>query len=902
VDNKLKFCSHCGHLSRPRSGKCHNCSSELKSAGRSVEFLTSYYDALESGYGKYSLIGLLFIIQMPFTLFVLSAVAFLIQMTGGSLSPTFRTIAIGSFVVSTVGFILYTGCFYVLTDNINNISVFDSVPRIFAMLIYGTGFTLLIYGISAVLLIIPIVNILAFLGIAFGYGYLVVVTWRSYKRNKVDLVTAVSSLVAADGTLISSKCIDLLFRGSETTTAIHRNILVEFLENSPSTVHDFVTSHRMLPETKSMYADDGADKEKLLEIIFTAGEKQAARNSLSASLDCFRAVEELAEYFNLDSYVDKARTEADLKSDLITVNQYVNAQITSELADTAQNREEVINELFELGQEAREKGEFEKANQRFEAAENLACDHNMSEYLEAAEVERSETETQIQLAEFENQVDELFDIVQSAERAVDDGQYQKALQRFRTANDRLPPELLGQGPLQESHTELVHRVEDGFSKAGRHYLLSLLPESPTPLEKELLTLAVPEIIGETLTEIYEDTLPVDDYRTLIQEEHINSLSTAGAVIETYRKCRVKISNAVSQSNPYLSTLDATIEQSVAEGVEHSSQGREETEINSIPEINNESEFHGNNDDGHIRVVEEAVSVGAAFSESLASLVQAEKKCSSPSVASCLQAIQNVLLEDDRLRSKDAFQELEDVVESLEEVDSYVTAFPTLSIDSIVEDMTVAIQDGALIQLATFSNEFERINRLVEQEINGLATEIEAFLNKWEGHPAVNHGEWRRAVSRARETADPQPLLGPYSTMQEMQGAMWTQKGLQQFSWSAFEQLIANLYEQQGYETTVTPGSNDRGVDVWAENDLERVAIQVKQFAEGNVVGRPVIQKLESTLARGDADRIVIITSSTFANTAKQYAAESTNVELIDGDELITQLTKFDVPTAKLESK
>lgn len=92
-----------------------------------------------------------------------------------------------------------------------------------------------------------------------------------------------------------------------------------------------------------------------------------------------------------------------------------------------------------------------------------------------------------------------------------------------------------------------------------------------------------------------------------------------------------------------------------------------------------------------------------------------------------------------------------------------------------------------------------------------------------------------------------------------------------------------------------------GVDVWAEDATERVAVQAKRYQPGNTVGREVIQKLESTLARGEADKVAVVTTSEFAGTAEEYAVNSSAVELIDGEALVSQLNQSDVPAVEPDS-
>lgn len=100
----------------------------------------------------------------------------------------------------------------------------------------------------------------------------------------------------------------------------------------------------------------------------------------------------------------------------------------------------------------------------------------------------------------------------------------------------------------------------------------------------------------------------------------------------------------------------------------------------------------------------------------------------------------------------------------------------------------------------------------------------------------------------------------------------------------FEEFIASLFNSLGYKTSVTSRTGDYGVDVIAENDLERVAIQCKKYQGGNSVGNQTVQMLLGAmqLKRLKANRGIIITTSQFTKQA-YIQAEETDVELWDKD-------------------
>lgn len=104
----------------------------------------------------------------------------------------------------------------------------------------------------------------------------------------------------------------------------------------------------------------------------------------------------------------------------------------------------------------------------------------------------------------------------------------------------------------------------------------------------------------------------------------------------------------------------------------------------------------------------------------------------------------------------------------------------------------------------------------------------------------------------------------------------------------FEELVAKVWEKRGWDTTVTQGSNDRGIDVIAKKDSpfsQKHLIQAKKYASGNKVGAPEIQQYSSLRHQeADVDAIIVVTTSSFSRQAEQ-AAKDLNVKLIDGSTL-----------------
>jgi len=100
----------------------------------------------------------------------------------------------------------------------------------------------------------------------------------------------------------------------------------------------------------------------------------------------------------------------------------------------------------------------------------------------------------------------------------------------------------------------------------------------------------------------------------------------------------------------------------------------------------------------------------------------------------------------------------------------------------------------------------------------------------------------------------------------------------------FERLIKELFEVHGYQTELSGGNGDHGVDVIVHNDEgEKWIVQCKRYSGS--VGEPVVRDLYGTMLHEEAQRAYLITTGSFTAQAKAWAEEKPIV-LYDGDALI----------------
>jgi restriction system protein len=121
----------------------------------------------------------------------------------------------------------------------------------------------------------------------------------------------------------------------------------------------------------------------------------------------------------------------------------------------------------------------------------------------------------------------------------------------------------------------------------------------------------------------------------------------------------------------------------------------------------------------------------------------------------------------------------------------------------------------------------------------------------------------------------------------------------------FERLVLEVLQSMGYggklavATEHLGRSGDEGIDGRINQDalgLDQILVQAKCYAPNNVIGRPTIQAFVGSLAGQGVNKGVFITTSSFADTARDYVqrGSSLKVVLIDGEMLIDLMIKHGI--------
>tara|TARA_Y100000996_G_scaffold391037_1_gene352721 strand:+ start:1921 stop:2607 length:687 start_codon:yes stop_codon:yes gene_type:complete len=88
----------------------------------------------------------------------------------------------------------------------------------------------------------------------------------------------------------------------------------------------------------------------------------------------------------------------------------------------------------------------------------------------------------------------------------------------------------------------------------------------------------------------------------------------------------------------------------------------------------------------------------------------------------------------------------------------------------------------------------------------------------------------------------------------------------------YEKYVANYFQNKGYKVKKTPYSNDYGVDVFAEKNKEKIAIQAKMFGNSNrKINRQMVMEFYGAKDFFNCNKGVIITNGEIIKNAKEVA-------------------------------
>lgn len=110
------------------------------------------------------------------------------------------------------------------------------------------------------------------------------------------------------------------------------------------------------------------------------------------------------------------------------------------------------------------------------------------------------------------------------------------------------------------------------------------------------------------------------------------------------------------------------------------------------------------------------------------------------------------------------------------------------------------------------------------------------------------------------------------------------EALYELSPQQFEDAVADLYRNLGYQVKQTPYSNDGGKDAIAWKNGRKYLIECKRYEASKQIGRPMIQKFFAAMVEEKADKGFFVSTSKFTDTAYEYVKDK-NIELVHGTKL-----------------
>jgi restriction system protein len=121
------------------------------------------------------------------------------------------------------------------------------------------------------------------------------------------------------------------------------------------------------------------------------------------------------------------------------------------------------------------------------------------------------------------------------------------------------------------------------------------------------------------------------------------------------------------------------------------------------------------------------------------------------------------------------------------------------------------------------------------------------------------------------------------------------------SWREFEDLVAGVYQTQGYAVEPRGGDTpDGGIDLIARKNNRTWIIQCKHYRSQWIEERPLRELLGVVTAKGAAGG-VFVACGVFDEKALAFAKENEKLELIGGEklrDLITSAVRSKEPEAK----
>ena len=109
----------------------------------------------------------------------------------------------------------------------------------------------------------------------------------------------------------------------------------------------------------------------------------------------------------------------------------------------------------------------------------------------------------------------------------------------------------------------------------------------------------------------------------------------------------------------------------------------------------------------------------------------------------------------------------------------------------------------------------------------------------------------------------------------------------------FEHLVAQLYAKMGFQTKLTPSSKDGGRDIEAQRtetgERQSLLIECKRY--DNRIGVGLVRMVLGVVSAEKRSKGVLVSTSSFTRSARQFAVDNPRLELIGGPALVVLLNE-----------
>lgn len=160
------------------------------------------------------------------------------------------------------------------------------------------------------------------------------------------------------------------------------------------------------------------------------------------------------------------------------------------------------------------------------------------------------------------------------------------------------------------------------------------------------------------------------------------------------------------------------------------------------------------------------------------------------------------------------------------------------------------------------------------------------------HPDDTIEQIQKLLQEQIEAGDEQTLGQIEMRFKNIEQLEWGISDIMKFDSREFEQLLAALWSDHDNDAWTTPPTRDGGCDVVVhtqEDDL--LLVEAKCFNPRNrniPVG--MVREVAGLLTRYPVDAVVFVTTTSFTESSKEFAAGAEDVQLVNGSQLCEFLT------------